>query len=115
MRVLHISDLHFGTFVDKDTGKLKYAHVFTTAGKIDPRGLYSILIADPELTDPPDLVVISGDIAWSGTPEDYAYATEFVKLLRKAWPKSHFVITPGNHDVDQDVVVSRQLRWLLPG
>lgn len=41
----------------------------------------------------PDLVVISGDIANSALPEEYAHATKLLGAL-----KVPFVAIPGNHD-----------------
>jgi hypothetical protein len=50
-------------------------------------------------------VVVSGDIAWSGTTEQYVAAKDLFSAVRahiqaeKAIPV-HFVIAPGNHDCD---------------
>ncbi|MGB6558221.1 MAG: metallophosphoesterase, partial [Pseudolabrys sp.] len=45
------------------------------------------------LSPRPDLVVISGDIADSALPEEYAHATKLLGAL-----KVPFVAIPGNHD-----------------
>jgi 3',5'-cyclic AMP phosphodiesterase CpdA len=100
MRILHLSDLHFGVFTDKN-GKRKLAHFFSKAGDPDPTGLANVLFKDPELERAPDLVVISGDIGWSAIAADYAAATEFLAQLRTRWAGTPFVIVAGNHDVDQ--------------
>ena len=58
----------------------------------------------------PDLVFATGDIAFSGTPEQYAIATAFfdeVLAAAKLELRQMFVI-PGNHDLDREAG-----RWLL--
>src|SRR5262245_5824751 len=89
MRILHISDLHFGRTADGS------AHMFQAGGTPTPEILAKLLVRGTT----PDLVVISGDVAWSGIAEDYGYAEAFVAALRNAWPSVHLAIAPGNHDV----------------
>jgi len=50
---------------------------------------------------PPDVVIISGDVAFAGDPEEFAFATDWLRDLCQACGgnlKSVFVC-PGNHDV----------------
>jgi 3',5'-cyclic AMP phosphodiesterase CpdA len=102
MRILHLSDIHFGIYTDHKTGALTAAHYFVDSSKLTPvPGQLSRLLLDNVLP-PPDLVVISGDIGWSGTSADYKYALAFLKPLRDAWTDAEFVLAPGNHDVDLD-------------
>lgn len=110
MRILHISDLHFGTRDDEDdagkpTGKRTVVHRWlrdTPAGEeSNPETLAGVLREDELLRiAAPDLVVATGDIGWSGTEEDYRLAEEFFSRLRAAWSGVPIAILPGNHDVD---------------
>jgi hypothetical protein len=54
--------------------------------------------SDPEY--PPDWLVISGDIGWSGVESDYEYAYSFIEDLRSSWKDIPITLVPGNHDVD---------------
>ena len=72
MRVVHLSDLHFGHH--------------------DPR-LAEGLAADIEGQNP-DLVVVSGDFAQVGSEEEFVAARAFLDSLT-----APFFAVPGNHDV----------------
>ncbi|TEU14814.1 MAG: hypothetical protein E3J21_14810 [Anaerolineales bacterium] len=54
----------------------------------------------------PDFVVMSGDIAFSGAPEEYALARQFFDELLKVTgvPKTRLFTVPGNHDVDRQAI-----------
>lgn len=89
MRLLHLSDIHFGA--DK--------HSFKRRDKTDPTALAKILASHPY--DPrPSLVVISGDIGWSGDTQDYKDALIFCRELRDRI-NAPILLVPGNHDVDR--------------
>lgn len=49
----------------------------------------------------PDAIVISGDIAFAGDSEEFAYATEWLTVLCEACgcSMSSIFVVPGNHDV----------------
>jgi ankyrin repeat protein/predicted phosphodiesterase len=85
IKLLHISDLHFnGTNTDRyDSNKV-----------IGPL-LKSVDEENPEL------IFVTGDIAFSGDEKDYKLATEFFNnLLERAnLSKDYLWIVPGNHDV----------------
>jgi predicted MPP superfamily phosphohydrolase len=101
LRILHLSDLHFSerTAWDADTvldRLVKDVAVVSEKGKA------------------PDLVIITGDVALSGKPSEYAIARQW--LLERLMPAvklppSALVIVPGNHDVDR-VQVSRSAKAL---
>jgi hypothetical protein len=101
MKILHLSDIHFGTIFDRTTKKSKPAHYYFDAstGRSRPTPLANVIISDKKLVVPPTIVICSGDIGWSGDPEDYGVAHEFFDILRKNWPDTTFCIVPGNHDV----------------
>lgn len=52
----------------------------------------------------PDLLFITGDIAFSGKREEYTLADSFVIKLREElkMPPERICIVPGNHDIDLD-------------
>ena len=112
MRILHISDLHYGTFIPKTStdGKHQSSHVFTdNLGDPDPQHLAKILTKqDSKAIGTPDALVISGDLGWSGDSSDYTYALRFLTELRTAWPKTLIVIAAGNHDVSWELSKSGQ-------
>jgi 3',5'-cyclic AMP phosphodiesterase CpdA len=74
MRILHVSDLHFGSPYLPHVGK-------------------SVLDAAPRLE--PDLVVVSGDLTQRAKPEQFRNAAEFIAQL----PDVPRIVVPGNHDV----------------
>src|SRR5205823_4528909 len=53
-----------------------------------------------------DGIVVSGDIAFSGQEEEYAYARSWLERIREllACPPSGMMVTPGNHDVRRDCI-----------
>lgn len=102
MLILHFSDIHFRK------------SEITTAQ--DPNfHLRSELVRDvvhqSKLLGPPDVIIISGDIAFAGDQDEFEFATEWLSTLCDACGcsmQSVFVV-PGNHDVvravaDEDLV-----------
>jgi 3',5'-cyclic AMP phosphodiesterase CpdA len=70
-RLLHITDTHFG---GEDTAAVEAAVAYAQA-------------------DPPDLVVVTGDITLDGKPHEFEAAARW--LARLPEPR---LVTPGNHD-----------------
>ncbi|HEX3757464.1 MAG TPA: metallophosphoesterase [Kofleriaceae bacterium] len=99
MRILHVSDLHFGK---RDATKYptESAHYFADATHRVPvpEKLAEILAKEAKLRSL-DAIVASGDIGWSGCAEDYGFAVKFVSALRERVDVP-LVVCPGNHDVD---------------
>ncbi|MDJ0836929.1 MAG: metallophosphoesterase [Acidobacteriota bacterium] len=87
---LHLSDFHF-----KDELKLSE----------EPK--INCLIRDIIVPHPkPDMVFVTGDIAFSGKRPEYEVAIkQFTRLARKLGhdPKLDWFIVPGNHDVDRGI------------
>jgi predicted phosphodiesterase len=54
--------------------------------------------------DRPDLLFLTGDIAFSGKDAEYTLAEDFVLSLRDATqvPPDRICLVPGNHDIDRD-------------
>jgi 3',5'-cyclic AMP phosphodiesterase CpdA len=80
--IAQISDLHI-----TPPGALAYGRVDTAAALLRTIGTLN------GLSPRPDLVVISGDIADSAQPEEYAHATKLLGALQMP-----FAAIPGNHD-----------------
>ena len=83
MRLLHLSDLHFGRH---DDGVVLSLEAEIAAQK-------------------PDLVVVSGDFTQIGSRSEFAKAREFLDSL-----PAPFIAVPGNHDVPERDLIRRFFR-----
>lgn len=98
IRLLHLSDLHFGNH-SRLAGK-----DHTEAGKSFHRAL---LEAEPSLAQEGqkeiDVVVVTGDLAEVGKPTEFALAYDFLRALAGEAGIDHhrFVFCPGNHDISR--------------
>ncbi len=67
-----------------------------------------------ELENKPDFVIITGDLAYSGKPEEYKavhnFCDELLKASKLAQDRLYFV--PGNHDVDRSRIKPKDIRSL---
>lgn len=93
-RLLHITDIHFGC---EDEAALEAATQFA-------------------LADPPDLIVVTGDITLDGRPREFEAAARWLDRLPKPW-----IVTPGNHDTPYlniplraFIPFRRYRRWIGP-
>jgi len=90
VRWLHISDLHFqeGDAYERDSVL---------------RALIDACREDALFESQPDFVICSGDIAFSGRPEQYLLATAFFDELLVALKlgRERLFVVPGNHDIDR--------------
>ena len=89
---LHISDLHFG-------------HADANY-RFDQQGVTNAIVENASTMakrlGPPDLIIVTGDIAFSGQPQQYAQAHEWLTRLRTAAGGTpRLFLVPGNHDVDR--------------
>jgi len=93
---LHISDLHWRESQAYDSNLVARALLGDLANRT--------MIA-PQLAQI-DFIFVTGDVAFSGHPEEYRLARQFfADLLRTTGvPKSRLFIVPGNHDVDRSVI-----------
>ena len=91
--ILHLSDIHFVSGPNPVSSKIKAIQGAVQSESHDIDEL---------------LLVISGDVAYSGKQAEYSIAIEFVSDLEKsirAIPALNFlgtVVIPGNHDLDFD-------------
>jgi predicted MPP superfamily phosphohydrolase len=94
---LHLSDIH----LRYDDGARGWAQ---------NKGIATFMKFLPDLLSEanlePDLVFLSGDLAFSGREEEYSGAVvDFFHQLRETLPKrSYFFCIPGNHDVSWDLI-----------
>ena len=101
---LHLSDLHFGA-----RGK-EVLHQATTEFF---QGLGNLLEIVPTA---PDLILLSGDVAFSGKPEEYDQADAFLDELWKVLNTAYggcdpiLICVPGNHDIIRPML-SEALRY----
>lgn len=109
MRILHLSDIHFG--MNTSSTPISAHRWIDKDGKPDPGQLASILQNNQNLKDKiPSVIVISGDVGWSGGAEDYEYAKKFFASLSKMWDAAKLIIVPGNHDVNTGVTIEDDKR-----
>jgi len=109
--LLHLSDIHFKESKGQNPVLSSPEQIAAAATSIAPSAHYCF-------------VVVTGDIAFSGKREEYAFADKFFSklrdYLRSRLPECdpYFVLVPGNHDCDfsqsdrvRELVVSK----LTPG
>src|SRR5690606_30590030 len=102
MRVLHLSDFHFRASTTWDASTVLGRLSVDIERQILQEGLA------------PDIIVLTGDIAYSGKAEEYDLARAWItkELLPAARVGAdRLVIVPGNHDADRGRVdfVARQI------
>lgn len=94
INILLLSDIHF-----KNTNPANEGKVLTAFFK----DLKETMNADcPEF----NYCIISGDLVQAGASSQIYnnFYTEFIKKLLPYVPLSHFMVTPGNHDLDRNTV-----------
>ncbi len=94
VRWLHLSDFHFKALERWDR-RATLTSLLKHADKLREQGLA------------PDLVFITGDVAFSGKQAEYEQAKRFLSELAKRLrlePRERFFLVPGNHDVDRTAI-----------
>jgi 3',5'-cyclic AMP phosphodiesterase CpdA len=94
---IHLSDIHFRI------GRLGDAHDEDMALRNELElDLRRVRIKVPHV----DGLIVSGDIAFSGQPDEYAYAAAWLKSIREqlGCKLEGVMVTPGNHDVDRTAI-----------
>jgi len=96
LRFLHLSDIHFGQ--EKDGTLITHDFVRDQLIK-DARKL-----ADQR--GPASRVIVTGDVAYSGKPDEYVRATEWLEKLTNTCGLGDTQVStiPGNHDCDLDAI-----------
>jgi len=109
LNIIHLSDIQEGRFGIKEdisTGSEGYYNYLS-----DLESKLEILHRKDKI----DFVVISGDLASTGSKEEYDNLTqEFIPILNEIFleginvvPKHRWIIVPGNHDVEWDKADAR--------
>ncbi|MCP4132794.1 MAG: metallophosphoesterase, partial [bacterium] len=97
VNILHLSDLHFGYNSDPKANSTAVAQRKNTLD-----GIFKEL-KSVDAGWQPDVVAISGDIAWKGSDNNYEEAAlwlnELLDLLNLE--PEQLIICPGNHDIDR--------------
>lgn len=96
MRLLHLSDIHFKA-PDCLQPLIDPERPYRTRLKAD----LVALCAEKAV----DAILVSGDIAFKGHPDEFAVAYAWLKELAAAsgCPTDRIYVVPGNHDVDRSV------------
>lgn len=103
IRILHLSDFHFSE-EREPIAQLVLDKLIEYIRREVQEGLV------------PDMVAITGDLAFSGRKEEYTLAREWLDRLWTCFPdtldKDRLLLVPGNHDVDRKAVMeeARELR-----
>jgi predicted MPP superfamily phosphohydrolase len=93
--ILHMSDVHFKTKEKETTPTFRQDVTTKMIGAIQQHlDKYQVV---------PDVLAVTGDIAFSG--KEYDNAKMFFKELKAVLPsKTEFLAVPGNHDVQRDSI-----------
>lgn len=96
MLILHLSDIHFRKS-EVQTAQDPNFHLRNE--------LRRDVVEKCKTLGPPDVIIISGDIAFAGDPDEFAYATSWLKELCDdcGGSLSSVFVCPGNHDVVRDI------------
>lgn len=98
IKILHISDLQFGSKTPDNMA-------------VETR-LMAEAIEEHWMSEP-NFIVVTGDIAQKGLPSEYRVAEKWLsslaKRLDKKWTNSRFFFVPGNHDVCWNLGLSARI------
>jgi predicted phosphodiesterase len=91
-RVLHISDLHVAA--------ARHAYAIEKA-EAHHRSLAAVVAEALQPGQIPGLVIVTGDLTWTGARDEFDNAFRVLEDLRGYFglSREHFVIIPGNHDI----------------
>lgn len=97
MLLLHLSDIHFRA--------LEFGNAQDPYFAIRENLVQDIVAQFEKLGGKPSSILISGDIAYAGAPEEYQFAADWLDQLcdRLNLPHEAVFVIPGNHDVDQRI------------
>lgn len=92
---IHLSDIHFG----QESGSENNAHDDVKQRLIDD----AAGLATAEMYGVIDGIIVTGDIAYSGKPQEYDEAGAWLDRLTNAvgCPRTAVILVPGNHDIDR--------------
>lgn len=92
IRWLHLSDFHFRTNISWSQDVVLSTLLRDVATRYGT-------------AEYPDLIFITGDLAFSGRPDEYRLAEDFIHGLQEVTgvPAQRLFIIPGNHDIDRSI------------
>ena len=95
-RFIHLSDIHFG---QEKNGTI-IIHEDARKKLIDDCAEFATV------NGPADGILVVGDIAYAGHPDEYKKAAEWLKAVATAGQCAEFSVRtiPGNHDIDRDKI-----------
>lgn len=117
MLLLHISDIHFRT-------------PDCLTPDMDPEGSFRTLLMQDvrdraRTLGTVDAILVTGDIAFKGHPDEYKVAYVWLMELANACgcPPARIFVVPGNHDVDWSIITAKpaisnaqkSIAWADPG
>ena len=99
MNILHLSDMHFGR------DQYNIDEPFSKKKEILDKLI--LKLTELDLGFKPDLVLVTGDIAWHGLRREFDEAYDWFSKLKSVLGLSGdcFVFCPGNHDLNRNVAV----------
>ena len=107
IRLLHISDLHFGS----DDAERTLAGLGNIKNLCD--SIKQCWPSSSGVAAGPDLVAVTGDIGNTGHPDDYEKALvwfrKFAEEFQWSLPTPRFLVVPGNHDFSIPLCSSRNI------
>jgi DNA repair exonuclease SbcCD nuclease subunit len=106
LRFIHLSDIHFG----QERGELVYIHDDVRDQVLDDAQIVRESLPDQKI----DGVLVTGDLAYSGTLDEYAAAGTFLDRLteRVGCPRTAVRVIPGNHDIHRKSICKAS-EWML--
>ena len=100
MNILHLSDIHFGRDKSNSTDH------FERKSEILDKLINTLGTLDEDMK--PDLVLVTGDIAWTGKISEFDEAYEWFRRLKTALNlgDGSFIFCPGNHDLNRSTAMN---------
>lgn len=96
IKILHLSDIHFKK--KRDNGDETFYN------DVQQKLIQSVKSHAKEQGNP-DVVAVTGDIAFSGKGKEYKKALTFFDQLKNIFPEeTEYLAVPGNHDVDREAL-----------
>lgn len=95
IRWLHLSDMHCTSTERWDRRAILTSFIRDVAGVLHEEGLA------------PQMVMVTGDVAFSGKREEYDQAERFLAQVASTLdlnPRDRWFVVPGNHDVDRSLI-----------
>ena len=104
--VLHLSDSQFGGTLVSGADETAAQRIVTEVFDALPKTPDGFVVK-------PQILVVTGDIAQHGEPEEFAVGLRFLTLLRDKLriPREGCFVVPGNHDVSLRLASARHLSY----